>query len=232
VAVLLVIPIVLFSYSVWRSKVPFGVSYTVIEKVPSSPYLREKITISVVLNKRVSKEVLREISREVKSLEQEEYEITDVLYFLPGMDTNGWFWARSRSSPEESWVMIIGLTEEEKRFLENEPISLPNGSEPIGSWLEEWESVHMRLTIYKNNNIYYLQEFAGKGAELTLKLREVNPSVRHDDPHFLREGHDFQPDNGSIDHYVIDAEGKLRIYGYESKLLTTPEIIKPPLSGR
>ncbi len=233
VVVPLLILIVPFGYSVWRSKIPFGVSYTVVEDYkPRFHYQGAKRTVSVRLNKRVSKEVLREISREVKSLEKEEYEITDVCYFLPGMDTSGWLWARLRSSPEENWVMIIGLTEEEKRFLENEPISLPDGSEPIGSWLEEWESMHIRLTTYKKNNIYYLQNFAGKGAEFTLKLREVNPSVRHDDSHFLREGHDFQPDNGSIDHYVIDAEGKLRIYGYESKLLTTPEIIKPPLSGR
>jgi hypothetical protein len=207
------------------------VSYTVVRDYKPAVHIGGKRTVSVRVNKRVSKEVLREISSQVKALEKEEYEITDINYYLPGMDTEGGSWASSRSSPTMNWVNIVGLTEEDRRFLENEPISLPDGSELIGCWLNETVFANSRFIIYRHNKIYYVTQSVG-GSGFAVKLREVNPSVRHDDPHSLREVHDFQPDNGSIDHYVIDAEGKLRIYGNEGKLFATPEIIKPPLAAR
>jgi hypothetical protein len=64
-----------------NSRIPVEVSYPVIDEVSEPPV---KHGLSVRLNMKVTPEVLRAISLELKSQETTQYEFTYLFYYLPG----------------------------------------------------------------------------------------------------------------------------------------------------
>ena len=115
-------------------------------------------------------------------------------------------------------VVIMGFTIEEERYYRTAPLSLPPGSEPLGTWLYEGGFSKTRITIYRRNGrwFYHLQ-FGGTKEPSAVEMDEL-PAER---------GHVFKM-KGSSDRYVLGPREELEIYNREGKLVGRATQIVPP----
>ena len=148
---------------VYKAKIPAGVSWRVQEEYFMG--IHDKRTVDVMLDGRVSKDVLGEIAKEIKSLEQRDYEITDVRFFIPDQDKKLGCWAESRDSPDRKFLSIVGFTAEEAEHLLKLPLDLPDGSEFIGCWLREEHPANERYAFYGLNGRHYFVHWYANDAD-------------------------------------------------------------------
>lgn len=204
---------------VYKAKIPADVAWRVLEE---HFFGSDKRTIDVMLDGRVSKDVLGEIAKEVKSLEKKEYEITDVNFYIPDQDKKLGCWADSRDSPDMKFLRIVGFTAEEAEHLLKLPLDLPDGSEFIGCWLREEAVVNQRYAIYGLNCrqflIYWYVNDADGSHRQTVELREYASTT----------GRRFKHENSSH-FYEVEPDGTLRIYNEHGEPRGTLKTINPPL---
>ncbi len=207
--------------------------------------------IDVRLNTKVSKEVLEEIALELKPKSTTGSDPFFIYYYLPGTEPardrrreNRHPWGVTLSYPAFR-TRILGLTIQEERRLRNQPLTLPEGSQALGTWLsEDWiqepnVTLHRnsglsddeynrtlnayidshRLTIYRNSNGKWRVLFDGDEKPTPLVLKET-PST---------DGVSFDQGNG-WNRYVVDRQGKLRVYSKDGELMSAPEPIKPTVA--
>jgi len=204
---------------VYKAKIPAYVSWRVLGEYFVLPARHGKRTIEVMLDRKVEKEVLREIAKELKSLEKEEFEITDVRFFVSDKDRMPGAWAWSRDTRNETTVEIWGLTAEEEARLSNLPLDLPEGCEFMGCWLAEEGQANYRYVIYGLNGRHFIEFRDAHGFRITEE--ELNEYAS-------ATGRRFRFKNTSYA-YEIDPDGTLRIYNEEGKLRQTCRAINPPL---
>jgi hypothetical protein len=131
-------------------KIPIEVSYPIVRDDGHAPGIRN---VHVLLNQMVSRDVLREIALEIKGNETEQYAMTHIHFYLTDYwdGKERWAYARFDRTLE---VRIEGTTPEARAKLVAIPVSLPPGSEPVGSWVPD--EYRVRLTIYRQGSRYFL----------------------------------------------------------------------------
>ncbi len=181
-------------------RIPVEVSYPVTFDELSfdarnTPWRRD---VRVHLNMKVSLDVLRAIALEIKSKESEQYDPTFIEFSLPPFwEKFPWAIATFRETLD---VSIDGLTPEAERLLVAQPLSLPENSLLIGSWLAD--ELDFRITIYRKDGKYYLQKFK-PGKEGYRYASELKKLPSSDEPRFLIEKGPFG--------YHLDRWGGLEI---------------------
>jgi hypothetical protein len=131
-------------------KIPIEVSYPIARDDRHAPWSR---VVRVHLNQMISREVLREIALEIKGNETEQYETTRVDFYLTPYWDGKEFWAQAKFDRTLD-VQILGTTPERKAKLVALSVSLPPGSQLVGSWVPDEYCV--RLTIYRQGSQYFL----------------------------------------------------------------------------
>ena len=151
--------------------IPADVSYSVVDTdiVPGI-----KRSLDVRLNKKVSKDVLRAIALELKSNDSRQYDLTFIVYYLPGMSVGAGGWASTDFDPTLD-VRILRLTAREEPTLVTEPAvtePAPSDREVIGIWLSEIAYIGGRITIYREGGTLYMEWKFEDGSNLKEKLVE------------------------------------------------------------
>ncbi|MGO9601653.1 MAG: hypothetical protein ACLP7Q_27070 [Isosphaeraceae bacterium] len=193
-------------------RIPADVSYRTVKDVLDSPSRPYKRSVFVVLNKKVSLDVLQAITMEVKARENPQVERHIVRFWLPGWDIEEeGCWGLTDDLPGLTInTSILGLTQEEEDSFRREPI--PPGLELVGRWLYD-RQFGTCYSIFRENGKYFLG--LGHVGGFKTEIEEATTS----------NGHDFKVRNGT-DHYLVDFEGNLEIRNFEGKLLATPEKIR------
>ncbi len=207
---------------------PATVSYKIIDEVIG--YGGTRRSVNVALNSKVSERALREIGLEIKATQSAPYSDTLIWYYLSGKGPDEQAWARAsfRAGFEDD-IAIMGLTIEEEKLLKNLPLSLPSGSEPLGSWLDD--KARCRHTIYRTDVGWFLQRVSGNW-----ELQHVIPPTIHEP--FVQElqqltaseGLAFQP-RGSSERWLVDSKGLLRMVASDGRVFREPDPIKLRLTA-
>ncbi len=215
-------------------RIPADVSYTVIDDytinegfMPKGP---RKRWLSVRLNKKVPKDVLRAITLELKAQENPQLEGHNIKYYLPWIEHT---WAVTDDSPGRNPgydVSINGLTQEQEDFLRNEPS--PPGRELIGRWIKESIQGY-RITIYKENAHYFMEHGSVGGSKLIFEMTvvrlpaslvfrgKIGGKYSEVDAKGNVKPFDFDA-RGWTDCYLVDSQGDLQLLNSEDKVVARP----------
>jgi hypothetical protein len=214
------------SVSKRNPKVPDSLAYeTLDDEIYPSPELPSdyrKRTVHIRLNRRISEDELRQIALEIKGQKPTRFDSIFISVYLPWQTKDGQRWANADFDPA-LLVDIVGLKIEEEKFLNTEPVVLPVGSESIGTWLDEQILISSRMTIYRVQDNWFMQK---------LEPNHAKPSSDQIDLVESTSGRRVFKFPRGKDRYEVGADGTLRVFGYEGKLLATPKPIKPPQGER
>lgn len=171
--------------------------YTIIE---SSTMHRFKRSLTVRLDRKVSKEKLRGIAKELKKRERLKYERTFIVYLLPGMTPGAGAWATTHFNPNLE-VRILGLTTEQEKALADEPEK--SSRKIVGKWLDEGFGLPSQFTIYRQNGKLYMEQKFTNGSRDNQEMVEKGWS----------SGRRFEQKQGVQfgEYFVIDRNGNLQI---------------------
>ena len=194
-----------------ETNIPDDIEYNIIE---DEKKLDIKRSVVVSLNRKVTRDVLKEIALTLKQNDTMSYQRTFIGYFLVGEDKNNGYWARTDFKPNLE-VRIIGLSIEEERALAKKPEPVP-GRKIIGSWLDDRPGVGAKLTLFYTNEKLFLESTYSDGSSGVKEKteRSDNRGRRIDD----KGGNDFG------DYLLINPNNELefwdeRGYFYTAKSL-------------
>jgi hypothetical protein len=120
----------------------------------------------------------------------------------------------------------MGLTFDEKKLLLNEHLSLPSGSEPLGSWLDD--EGRCRWMIYRTGESWFLQRASGNwDIQHVIPPRTSDPFVEELERLTGSEGLAFKTRRSS-ERYLVDPQGILRMVASDGRLFRKPDPIKLP----
>jgi hypothetical protein len=213
-------------------KIPVEVSYKIIKEVIGYGGTRRSVT--VLLNTKVPEGVLRENALEIKATETAAYSDTLLWYYLSGkgpeMEPHRRAWARGSFRPgTDNGVTIMGLTIEEEKLLLNEPLSLPSGSVPLGSWLDY--EAQCRYTIYRTGGNWFLQHVDGNGRlGHVIPPSTLPPWVQELEQLTASEGLAFRP-RGSSERWLVDPKGILQMVASDGRVFSNPDPINLRLTA-
>jgi hypothetical protein len=188
-----------------------GINYAIIEK---SKIGSIKISIDIRLQKKASKDFLRELALNLQKAEAKKYDRMFITYYLPGMTPGAGAWATSHFSPNFE-VKILGTTiEEEKTLMSNSKIS---SGKIIGEWLDESPYVGAKYTFLKRDGkIIMICKFkGGSGSEKEMIQKKQSGRLRFEE----KVGNNFG------EYYLVDRKGNLGVYD-NAGLITTMSSIK------
>ena len=179
--------------------------------------------ISVLLNGKVSEDVLRKIAIELKAKNTEPFLYTSIKFFLTGKGKgmgpgNRNTWAMSYFNGDDPGVQILGLSIELEHHYRTNPVILPTNASDVGIWLVDDGIGSTQYVFYRINDEW--RWHFGERAEEKQKhimLRELPDS----------EGRCVQP-TGSTDRYILLPNGDLKIYDGSGKLLDHVSQQSPP----
>ena len=190
--------------------IPSDVKYEIIN---SSVIPGIKRTLNLRLNQKVSKEVLRSIAYQLKNMDQNEYERTFILYYLPNMKVGTGAWATTHFDPDLQ-VVIHGISIEEEKNLATK--SEKTSRKIIGNWLDESPGLPSKITIYFENGKYFMQNTYHDGSS---SIQEI---VKKSSAHGQRFERIKYSKSG--DHYLIDSEGNLQIRDRDGLIATAYKV--------
>ena len=116
-------------------------------------------------------------------------------------------------------VWILGYTIEEERYWRTEPLSLPAGSVPVGTWLMDDGSAKSRSTIYERDHRWFYDLGSRRsGPRPWMEMDELPAET----------GRAFRIHKSS-ERFVVLPSGNLELYNREGKLIFhLPPIVPPP----
>lgn len=184
---------------------PSDVSYTVLSDEATPPYKR---SLDVLLNEKVSEDVLTTIAHELRSRDARTFERTFIVYYLPGMEVGTGGWATSHFNPDLK-VAILGTTQDQELTL---TAGRPSpGRDVVGTWLDDRPFMASRLTIYRSGGQLVLEQRYPDGSSGDSRLRErVTPAGRRFEEVGRQTG----------DYFLLDARGDLQIRDAEGLIAT------------
>lgn len=182
--------------------VPADVAYTIINTnvIPGI-----KRSLDIRLNHRVEEDVLRSIATELKNADQNRYERTFIVYYLPKMEVGAGGWATTNFNPDLE-VKILGLTPKQEKTFAND--SEDSKRDVIGIWLDR----DGKITIYRKGGKLYLERKFKDGSSSNNKMVEKSSS----------SGKGFEEKGGASfgEYYVIDRQGNLQIRDQDGLVAT------------
>lgn len=183
-----------------------AITYTIV-KESAIPNLKR--SLDVRLNKKVSKDTLKNIALNLKEGTPDTYERTFICYYLPGMEIDAGAWATTHFNPNLE-VRILGLTQDEELTLISQKIG---EGKLIGAWL--WEpGFNVRIAILQRGQKTFLEMTGKDGSSGTeeLTVKQTPRGTRYEK---------LQPNNFG-DYYLLEMDGSLGIYdndGLSKKLM-------------
>lgn len=93
-----------------RSGLPPDLKVAIIEE---STFYNYKRSVTIRLNRKVSKGVLRTLAYQIKSQDSNRYDRTFICYLLPGMELNAGAWATTHFNPNLK-IKILGISIEDE----------------------------------------------------------------------------------------------------------------------
>jgi hypothetical protein len=203
-----------------HQKIPSDVTYSVIEDVLDSPRLPYKRSLFVLLNKKVSSDVLPEISLELTARESPRVERHIVQYYLPGWNTSESCWALTDDILQKGPnPLFLGLTIEQEESIRSEPA--PQGKDVVGRWISDKTAHGSGHWIFRDHGKYFLTLGTATTGHL-IELKEMPCSNGLD-----LAVPSYSGDESEWDHYLIDPEGNLVIRNYRSNLTIHTEKLNP-----
>ncbi|MCK4694738.1 MAG: hypothetical protein KAT74_03200 [Candidatus Cloacimonetes bacterium] len=194
------IQVVVADNSESNNKTLEDVTYNIIQenKIPDI-----KRSVDIRINRRVSKDELREIALTIKAKDKSGYDRTFICYYLPDMIIDEGAWATTHFNPELE-VKILGATEEELAIL-GESSTSETEREILGIWLDE--NIPVKLVLFRRNGKSFIEMTYKDDSVGTYEMIEKNTSrgLRFDD----KKGSAFG------DHYLINKNGELELRDYE-----------------
>ena len=182
------------------------INYTVIEK---STLGSIKCSIDIRLEKKISKEALKQLALDLRDAESKQYDRMFILYYLPNMPPGAGAWATSHFNPNLE-IKILGTTiEEEKALLVN---SSNYSGEIIGKWLDEAPYVGATYTLYKKDSKILMScKFKdGSSSEKEMIQKSQSGRLRFEE----RRGNSFG------EYYLVDSTGNLDVYDTQGLIRT------------
>lgn len=191
------------------SSLPNDVSYTVLSDEALPPHKR---SLDILLNQKVSEEVLSAIAHELRSRDARSFQRTFIVYYLPGMEVGAGGWATSHFDPTLK-IAIQGLTRAEETAVASDRPS--PARDVIGQWLDDRPYVGNRITIYRSGGKLLLERKFRDGSSSDETLRERSTS----------RGRRFEEiGNESGEYYLINSSGDLQIWDSEGLVATARKV--------
>jgi hypothetical protein len=191
---------VLFLTACGGSNITDDVKWKITKEEPNKAFSKDNIQIE--LNKKVSKEILKEIALEIRK-NRKEYNKLWIFYHIPDM-TDGMAWATTHFTPDLT-IEIIGSTEEQDKAT-SQTTDIPG--EILGKWRSEKSLMGGTLILYKNsdNKIKMRIIFKdGSSMESEVRTSTIDGKTRYDD------------DNEHGEYYILETNGNLGMYGNDGK---------------
>lgn len=181
-----------------KSAIPKDVTYKIIS---DEKMKHVKRSVSILLNRRVSKGILQTIVDEVKRADKASYERTFVTFYLPEMEVGAGAWATAYSNPNLK-IEILGSTEEEYAALQKQHTATP-GREIIGTWYEEAAYISRKLILFRQNGTLLMESIFKDGSSMVQELIEKPSSL----------GRRLEEKGGFSfgEFYIIDKDGDLEM---------------------
>lgn len=186
------------------------VSFSVIA-IRRIPGIRR--SLDVRLNRKVSKDALSAIARDLRSRDSAQYERTFIAYYLPGMKVGSGAWATTHFKPDLE-VKILGLSVEEEQELVAEPA--PATRQIIGRWLDESPYVGGRITIFRERGKIFIEQRFKDGSVLNEELVERADRLGRWFDKAERSGHG--------DHWILHSNGDLLVRDREGTIATAKKL--------
>lgn len=190
--------------------VPDDVTYNIIdqETIPGI-----KRSLSIRLNKKVTKDVLTAIANELKRSDSTTYERTFIGYYLPGMEINAGYWASTHFNPDLD-VRILGLAVDEETALRQ--ITVDPSRNTVGNWLEERRGAAYRISIFSEADQLHMEQTFPDGSQGKYKLIEKSSPLGR---RFEKMGRSFPGE-----HWILDSTGDLQLHGIEGHFSTASRL--------
>ena len=191
------------------SDIPNDVTYKIV-KTDVIPGVKRGLV--VMLNRKISEDVLRSVATKLKNSDPGVYERTLILYYLPGMKPGAGAWATTFFDPDLE-VRILGLSADQEQSLVSKTTDRPSQT-AIGKWLDE--GLFGVIRIYRETGTLYFEMNAKDGSSGRFEVVERSSSL----------GRRFEDRDGSDagDHYVIDGRGNLQLRDREGLIRTAKRI--------
>lgn len=194
--------------------IPDDVSYSVIKESTVHNFIINRRTLTVRLNKEMSKTTLRALALKLKSQDSRNYDQTFMMYYLPGMKVGTIAWATTHFNPNLE-VVIMGFTIEEKKKLLNE--RAPEDCYVIGRWLDETPYLGSRITIFRKDGLLFIEHVFADGSSSKERIKERAVLMR------IKR---FEPAEASRygEHWILNANGNLEVHDNKGLISTAKRI--------
>ena len=172
-----------------------------------------KRTIVVVLNRKVSRSVLKEIGLILKNSETRSYQRTFISYLIAGTDVhNDGYWATTHFNPNLE-VKFYSLSVEEEKLLTKKTEPRLN-RKIIGSWLDDW--IGSKKTIFLKDGKLFLESIYPDGSAGVCEMteRKVNGRRIIED----KGGNSFG------EFFLINSNNELEFWGPKGNYYTAKSI--------
>lgn len=194
--------------------IPEDFTYKIVRK-NIVPNIKRSLTVRI--NKKISKEALRTIAMKLKLLDKRQYKRTFIAYYLPDMEIGTTAWATTHFEPDLR-IIIYRATIEQEKFLKQ--ISEDISGKIIGIWFDESPGGGLRITIYSKDGKLFMRNTFHDGSYYEKEL------VKRESP--LGQGFekiDESTDKYTADdHFVIDSNGNLQIRDKRGLIATAKKI--------
>ena len=187
-----------------------GITYSIISE---NEFQYSKHSINVRLNKKVSEQVLHSIATKLKELENKNYEMTFITYYLPDIKVGAGAWATTHFDPDLE-IRILGLTSEEEEKMTQDAMSQPR--DVVGIWMDDRPYVGSTITIYRENGKLHLEAKYKDGSGSTDEMSEDQSTTG---TKLVEKG-----GNPHGEYFVLDSKGDLHAGDNEGLFLKYKKI--------
>lgn len=182
------------------SNIPSDVKWKITKEEPND--ILNKDNIEIALNKKVTKEILKEIALQIRK-DRQQYDKLWIFYSIPNM-TKGLAWATTHFTPELT-VEIIGSTESQDQVTSK---TVDIVGEILGKWRSEKSLSGGTLILYKNIDKKLIMRITfndGSKMESEIKQSIKGSTTRYDD------------NNKHGEYYIVETNENLGLYGNDGK---------------
>lgn len=190
-------------YRELNSNTPSVVDYEIVEQKYESVF--NKGTLIINLTEKITYDELTILGKELKEKLFKGSERLYIFYNIPDLFEKRGAWAITHFESERNQIEIMGLSIDEERYF-HEIIMRVDSRNVIGKWIDESPYVSSVLTLYKEDNKYFLETIFKDGSSSIeeKKASFLNAGIRFDDVDGNQFGEYFVIDDDVFSYYSED----------------------------